>query len=121
MNNTDIWTREGAYGLAGRPEAKAGWRGSIDFPRIQGGDIVGRITAVGAGVDPRRVGQRVMVDPAIYDGPSEDAHPVGLLGSEADGGFAQYTVAAVLVTGASGGSVWRWCSSLPPAGLVSSR
>lgn len=94
MNNTDIWTREGAYGLAGRPEAKAGWRGSIHFPRIQGGDIVGRITAVGAGVDPRRVGQRVMVDPAIYDGPSEDAHPVGLLGSEADGGFAQYTVAA---------------------------
>ena len=41
-------------------------------------------------VDPGRVGQRVLVDPALYDGPGPDARPVGLLGSEADGGFAQY-------------------------------
>lgn len=32
VNNTDIWTREGSYGLPGRPDAFAGWRGPIAFP-----------------------------------------------------------------------------------------
>ncbi|HWN33306.1 MAG TPA: zinc-binding dehydrogenase [Pseudonocardia sp.] len=90
VNNTDIWTREGAYGLPGDPGAKAGWRGPIAFPRIQGGDIVGVVEAVGAGADPASVGRRVLVDPAIYLGEAPDAPPVGLLGSEADGGFAEY-------------------------------
>jgi NADPH:quinone reductase-like Zn-dependent oxidoreductase len=89
VNNTDIWTREGAYGTSEDPEAKAGWRGPIDFPRIQGGDIVGVVEAPAAGVDPSVVGRRVLVDPAFYD--AED-HPVGLLGSEADGGFAERVV-----------------------------
>src|ERR1700712_2066040 len=92
INNTDLWTREGAYGLPGDPAALAGWRGPITFPRIQGGDIAGEGVAVGGAVAPGRVGQRVVVDPALYDGPGPDATPVGLLGSEADGGFAQYVV-----------------------------
>jgi NADPH:quinone reductase-like Zn-dependent oxidoreductase len=41
VNNTDIWTREGAYGLPGQPDAKSGWRGPVRFPRVQGGDIAG--------------------------------------------------------------------------------
>jgi NADPH:quinone reductase-like Zn-dependent oxidoreductase len=42
VNNTDIWSREGAYGTAGNPDAVAGWRGvPLEFPRIQGGDIAG--------------------------------------------------------------------------------
>lgn len=94
LNNTDIWTRRGAYGLPGDPDALAGWRGPVDFPRIQGGDIAGEVVAVGDGVDPARVGRRVLVDPAFYDGPGPDASPVGLLGSEADGGFAQYALVA---------------------------
>jgi NADPH:quinone reductase-like Zn-dependent oxidoreductase len=94
LNNTDLWTRRGAYGLPGDPDALAGWRGPVAFPRIQGGDIAGEVAAVGAGVDAARVGERVLVDPAFYDGPGPDASPVGLLGSEADGGFAEYVVAA---------------------------
>ncbi|MDF2978194.1 MAG: Zn-dependent oxidoreductase [Actinomycetospora sp.] len=94
LNNTDLWTRRGAYGLPGDPDALAGWRGPVAFPRIQGGDIAGEVVAVGAGVDAARVGERVLVDPAFYDGPGPDASPVGLLGSEADGGFAEYVVAA---------------------------
>lgn len=90
LNNTDIWTREGAYGLPGRPEAKAGWRGPMDFPRVQGGDIAGTVSAVGADVPDAWVGRRVLVDPAFYADESEDAAPIGLLGSEADGGFATY-------------------------------
>lgn len=95
VNNTDIWTRQGSYGLPGDPDAKSGWRGPIAFPRVQGGDIAGVITEVGTGVDADRVGQRVLVDPALYRDETRDAPPVGLLGSEADGGFAQFvTVSA---------------------------
>lgn len=92
VNNTDIWTREGAYGLPGQPQAAAGWRGVLRFPRVQGGDIVGVIDSVGPGVAGARVGERVLVDPAIYRDDSPQAPPVGLLGSEADGGFAAYVV-----------------------------
>jgi NADPH:quinone reductase-like Zn-dependent oxidoreductase len=94
LNNTDVWTREGAYGLPGDPDARVGWRGPVAFPRIQGGDIAGLVAAVGDGVDPARVGRRVLVDPAFYDADGPDAQPVGLLGSEADGGFAEYVVVA---------------------------
>lgn len=95
LNNTDLWTREGAYGLPGDPDAQAGWRGPVDFPRVQGADIAGVVSYVGAGVDAGLCGIRVLVDPAIYDGDADDANPVGLLGSERDGGYAQYvTVAA---------------------------
>lgn len=92
LNNTDIWTREGAYGLPGDPDAKAGWRGRLSFPLIQGGDIAGEIVAVGSGVSADRVGQRVLVDPALYHDETPSAPPVGLLGSEADGGFAEFVV-----------------------------
>lgn len=92
VNNTDIWTREGAYGLPGKPDAKAGWRGPVEFPRIQGADMVGYVCNVGASVDTKRKGKRVLVDPAFYDSESDDANPIGLLGSERDGGFAEYVV-----------------------------
>jgi NADPH:quinone reductase-like Zn-dependent oxidoreductase len=92
LNNTDIWTREGAYGLQGQPDARAGWRGPLDFPRVQGGDIAGTVSEVGDDVPEAWVGRRVLVDPAFYAGEREDAVPVGLLGSEADGGFATYVV-----------------------------
>ena len=63
VNNTDVWTREGAYGAS----EEAGWQGSaFTFPRIQGMDAVGRIVALGQGVPPERLGQRVMVNPTLY-------------------------------------------------------
>ena len=93
-NNTDLWTREGAYGTAADPDAKAGWLGPLDFPRIQGADMAGFVVAAGVDVDQGLVGSRVLVDPAIYDGPGPDAGLAGLLGSEADGGFAEYVVVA---------------------------
>ncbi|MFF5568209.1 zinc-binding dehydrogenase [Streptomyces sp. NPDC012623] len=95
LNNTDLWTREGAYGRPGDPTAKSGWRGPIDFPRIQGADVAGRVVAVGAGAEESLVGRRVVVDPAIYDAEGPDANPVGLMGSERDGGYAEYVTAPV--------------------------
>ncbi|NED20412.1 zinc-binding dehydrogenase [Streptomyces sp. SID9913] len=93
LNNTDLWTREGAYGRPDDPAARSGWRGPVGFPRIQGADVAGRVVAVGAAVDEDIIGRRVVVDPAVYDGEGPDAHPVGLMGSERDGGYAQYVTA----------------------------
>ena len=54
VNNTDIWTREGAYNtLPGRSEA-VGWRGvPLSFPRIQGavGSPVGARVLI-RGIEP---------------------------------------------------------------------
>lgn len=89
-NNTDIWTREGSYGTAEDPDAKAGWLGPLTFPRIQGADVAGTVVLSGDASD--LVGSRVLVDPANYDGPGPDARPADVLGSERDGGFAEYVV-----------------------------
>lgn len=104
LNNTDLWTREGAYGAPGDPEARSGWRGPIDFPRVQGADIAGTVAATGDGADPGLIGERVLVDPAIYDGDGDDANPVGLLGSERDGGYAQYVLVGAARVHRVGGS-----------------
>ncbi|GAA3537091.1 alcohol dehydrogenase family protein [Amycolatopsis ultiminotia] len=93
LNNTDLWTREGAYGRPGEPKALSGWRGPIDFPRIQGADVAGRVVATGADVAESFLDRRVVVDPAIYDSAGPDANPVGLMGSERDGGYAEYVTA----------------------------
>lgn len=92
INNTDLWTREGAYGQSDDPEAVGGWRRgeSMSFPRIQGADIVGRIVAVGAGVAESRMGERVLVDPTLYAEEGSGLVGVGAIGSERDGGFAEY-------------------------------
>lgn len=112
MNNTDINTRTAWYsrsvtqatnagGDAGFGEARSDdstWGGGgIDFPRIQGADVAGTIAAVGAGVAASRVGERVLVDPWIRD--ARDPAQVegwrnlaGYLGSERDGGFAEFTM-----------------------------
>ena len=93
LNNTDLWTRQGAYGRPGDPDALAGWRGPLDFPRIQGADVAGQVAAVGAGVNEGLVGLRIVVDPVVYDAENPDANPVGLMGSERDGGYAEYVCA----------------------------
>jgi len=90
LNNTDLWTREGEYGL---PGPRAGWRGPLTFPRIQGADVAGYVVAVGAGVDDSVLGSRVVIDPAIYDADDPDANITGLMGSERDGGYAEYVTA----------------------------
>src|SRR5699024_9946500 len=93
LNNTDLWTREGAYGLPGRPDARAGWRGPIGFPRVPGADVAGYVAAVGPDGDDEWVARRVVSDPAVYDADSDAANPVGLMGSERDGGYAGYVTA----------------------------
>ncbi|NNC24063.1 zinc-binding dehydrogenase [Salinisphaera sp. USBA-960] len=93
-NNTDRKAREGLYATGRRATttsfAVAG-DPTLVFPRIQGADIVGRIAAVGSGVDPARIGERGLLDFNIY---ADDRRDINLMpdyyGHGADGGFAEY-------------------------------
>lgn len=102
VNNTDINTRTAWYsksvtvateagGGDGFAEARtedSGWTGALpQFPRIQGADAAGWIIAVGEGIDPARVGQRVLVEP-VFRGASR--FEATYFGSEVDGAFAQF-------------------------------
>jgi len=93
MNNTDVWVREGAYGTDDDPDAIASWRRgkpTLEFPRIQGTDTVGRIVALGDNVDHGRIGERVMVDFSIYNTEGDSLADIDYIGHGADGGYAEY-------------------------------
>lgn len=91
VNNTDIWTRQGAYGDPNDPSKRLGWRGvPLDFPLIQGIDAAGRIVGVGEGVPEARIGERVLLDSVLYDPATQILYDSHILGSERDGGFAEY-------------------------------
>jgi len=80
INNTDIWSREGAYGRESDADAVTGWqREPMHFPRIQGADIVGRVHAVGPDMDEARVGERVIVDPTLYSGQGDGLIGCGII------------------------------------------
>ncbi len=93
VNNTDLWSREGRYGTADDPDAIAGWKGTpLVFPLIQGIDIAGEVVEVGDVADEEWLGRRVIVDSAAeYD----RGAPSRIVGSEVDGGFAQFFAGSV--------------------------
>ena len=92
VNNTDINTRIGWYAESASEAEDAGWTGNaFSFPRIQGADCCGHIVAVGEGVDPVRVGARILVEPVFRNDDASLADAV-YFGSERDGAFAEYTV-----------------------------
>jgi NADPH:quinone reductase-like Zn-dependent oxidoreductase len=106
VNNTDINTRTGWYskavvegttrdgGESGYAQARAvdaGWTGSgRKFPLIQGADVCGRVVAGGQGVDAARIGERVLVEPVLREPVGWRPYEAQYLGSECDGGFAEY-------------------------------
>ncbi len=99
VNNTDINTRTGWYSKSvsgatsegGASQADdASWSGApLNFPLIQGADICGRIVAVGNGVDASRIGERVIV-PTMQPAPGGGEFDTFTVGSECNGGFAQF-------------------------------
>ncbi|MEH6579559.1 MAG: alcohol dehydrogenase family protein [Amphritea sp.] len=113
VNNTDINTRIGWYskgvtsqtnsgGSAGFQSANdddASWSGiPLEFPRIQGADCCGHIVAVGNGGDQGRIGERVIVRNMLRSYVNFRPYECWTLGSECNGGFAQYTVAPAIET-----------------------
>jgi len=88
VNATDVNTRTGWYGTG---EANGGWGGPIAFPRIQGADVCGRVIACGDSTSTGLLGERCLVDPWLRDPEQpDDLARCGYLGSERDGGYAEY-------------------------------
>jgi len=112
VNNTDINTRTawysksvtegttpegGAAGYAQATPGDTGWTGAaLAFPRIQGADVCGRVVAAGDGVDPARIGERVLIEPVLREPVGWEPSRACYFGSECDGGFAEYTKVAAI-------------------------
>ena len=105
INNTDINTRIGWYsksvnsdtneggtqGLVDSKTKDGGWSGKpLKFPLIQGADVYGEIAKVGSNISPKRIGERVLVR-TMQENSFTSENSCWTLGSECNGGFAQYT------------------------------
>lgn len=92
INNTEIWMREGAYGT----DSKSGWKTEgVQFPRIPGSDITGSVVKVGNSVDKSMIGKNVVLFPFTSSGDDGFEHiseDMSFIGSEYDGGYAEYVV-----------------------------
>lgn len=108
VNNTDINTRIGWYsksvqeatnkggasGFSKVDDDDASWSGEpLTFPRIQGADVCGYVVAVGEGVSDKRIGERVLVRNMLRTYVDYRPYECWTIGSECDGGFAQFAVA----------------------------
>lgn len=83
LNRSDIVARTAEKPLP------AGGKESA-FPRIQGADVCGIIVRISKGIDPGRVGQRVLLDPCLRPQQHGSLYDAGYLGTTCDGGFADY-------------------------------
>jgi NADPH:quinone reductase-like Zn-dependent oxidoreductase len=89
LNHLDLWVRRGM------PI-------ETTMPHIGGSDIAGVISAVGAGVDAGRVGQRVVVNPSLFCGACRECaagreelcENFRIVGEHTDGGFAEQVAVA---------------------------
>jgi NADPH:quinone reductase-like Zn-dependent oxidoreductase len=105
INNTDINTRIGWYSKSQNKTSKTGeakassntvkddasWGGeALVLPRIQGADVCGEIVRISKGIDPARIGERVLIEPCLRPNPDKQEFEFSYVGSECDGGFAQY-------------------------------
>jgi len=73
----------------------ASWAGkAIEFPRVQGIDVCGHIVVVGENVSKNRIGERVLVEPCLREVKGKALSKPCFLGSECDGGFAEFVSVA---------------------------
>lgn len=92
VNNTDLNVRKGWYTQENERGELTGWQqdSTLNFPIIQGADVVGEVVAVGDDVEGDRSGQRVIVNPTLYNTHPENPMDIDFIGSERPGGFAEY-------------------------------
>lgn len=101
VNNTDINTRTGWYAKSVTdatscsaslgPDEDGTWNGeTLHFPHIQGADCCGQIEAVGANIDPSRIGSRVLTRTMQNHIQDDGSKRLITQGSEVSGAFAQY-------------------------------
>lgn len=88
LNHLDLWVRRGL------PI-------ETTMPHIGGSDVAGIVVETGDGVDAARVGERVVINPNLYDGTCEwclrgeqsMCTNYRILGEHTNGGFADYVAA----------------------------
>jgi NADPH:quinone reductase-like Zn-dependent oxidoreductase len=97
VNNTDINTRLGWYApevtgatAEGTVATEGGWAGALAFPRIQGGDLCGRVVAHGPGVAAPPIGARVTCPINQPEPTADNPRAIRVPGSDYDGFFAQF-------------------------------
>ena len=86
LNHLDLWARRGLPGL------------ELQFPHIGGADVAGTIAELGSDVQELDLGDRVLINPALWCGRCEwcraDEESLcasfRVLGEHTDGGFAEY-------------------------------
>jgi NADPH:quinone reductase-like Zn-dependent oxidoreductase len=94
LNHLDVFVREGLEGPGIRPTI---------LPHVSGGDVVGRIDALGPGVEGFAEGERVTLYPglgcgtcrACLAGEISMCTRYGVFGEQCWGGLAEYTIAPV--------------------------
>lgn len=92
VNNTDVNTRIGWYSKGDNDAEDAAWTGvALKLPLVQGADVCGTIVAVGEGVDPARIGERILIEPCLVEADGKELASPWYFGSECNGGFAQFT------------------------------
>lgn len=111
LNRRDLWIRLGQYA-------------GIKLPIIPGADGAGVIERVGEGVDHARVGQEVVIDPAMDwgDNPHAQGRSFRILGLPDDGTYAQLVrVPIANVQPRPAALSWEETAALPLAGLTAYR
>jgi NADPH2:quinone reductase len=90
LNHMDLFVREGFEGPGIRP---------VELPHVTGGDVAGRIDALGEGVEGWEEGERVVLYPGLSCGSCRYCHAgeasmcagYGVFGEQRWGGLAEYT------------------------------
>lgn len=95
VNNTDLNTRKAWYSKQENASDDAAWTGQpLQFPLIQGIDVCGTVVKVGADADQQLLNRRVLIEPCLHEADGVVRNPPWFLGSECNGGFAEYTTVA---------------------------
>ncbi len=111
LNHRDLWIHKGQYA-------------GLKFPVVLGSDGAGLVEKIGSGVDPAWVGRKVVINPGLDWGPSQEAQgkDFRILGLPDSGTLAEYVVVpAANLAPMPGHLTFEEAAALPLAGLTAYR